>query len=625
MTTLVTHGPSRRALAGAWPTRGAICAAVLLWSAAAYFGLAFGPGLGDHEVIVAECGRQILQTGDWIVPSYLDVPFVAKPPLSPWLAALAGLVFPTDPETGMPVSATEARLPSAISTLLTALVLCLLGRSMFSRRAGWIAAFVYGTSLGALLFAFNATAEAMLTFFCTWAFAEFWWARGAASPGGQRLHLALFYVALGLGMLTKGPMPLMLVAAPIAVWWWLQRPTRLAARGGLLGGIRLGGRQAWPLLRIALTRLGLSWGVPLFLLMFLPWMILVGLRIPYAWEYWEYEYLDRARGNYPGCHPGNYFYYVPILFGTLLPWCLSLPEAFISPFLAAYHRQRKGLTYAWYWVLVGLVLLSVMSFKKPYYILPAAPGCALLLGPVLERFFFGPDRLSPHRHRLAVGASLGILLAVITVIWFVGRSKYQELWLGNLAWASLLFGIPTVAGCALTGAFFVRKRRVASIWTLALTMLVVFATSWTTLGKDLANVEDPLALVRQLREHGVPDDADLYWASNRPDGRVLFYGCREVRHVLDPYKLLAEKEDRHTTEDLLLVGANHICDLLENERIIYIVFQRDQFSLLMAVLKPPARELFSIDRGKIGADEDDWVIVTNSNVNRQATPTRMGQ
>ena len=51
-----------------------------------------------------------------------------------------------------------------------------------------------------MIYAVNATAEALLTVFCTWAFAEFWWSRQAASAGGRWLHLLLFYLALGLAM-----------------------------------------------------------------------------------------------------------------------------------------------------------------------------------------------------------------------------------------------------------------------------------------------------------------------------------------------------------------------------------------------------------------------------------------
>ena len=40
--------------------------------------LQFGPPMGDHEVIVSQIARQMLETGEWIVPHYLDTPFLVK-------------------------------------------------------------------------------------------------------------------------------------------------------------------------------------------------------------------------------------------------------------------------------------------------------------------------------------------------------------------------------------------------------------------------------------------------------------------------------------------------------------------------------------------------------------------
>jgi 4-amino-4-deoxy-L-arabinose transferase-like glycosyltransferase len=574
-----------------------------------------GPDLGDHEVIVAQIARQSIQSGEWLAPIYLDVPFLVKPPLSPWLVGVASMILPKGAAGALPVTTMSARVPSVIATLLTVWIIYTLGRSMFSRRAAWLAAFVYATSIGGLLFAVNATAEALLTFFCTWAFAEFWWSRLARTPGRRRLHLFVFYVALGLGMFAKGPMPLIVVAPPIAVWWWCERPTRLLASGGPLAigrAVKLGACQVWPLLRNALTRLGLWWGLPLFLLMFVPWMAVMAQRYPYAWSLWRYEYLDRAEGRYPGCHFGEFYYYLPLLFGMLLPWAMSLPEAFVSPFLRAYRGQRKAVTYAWFWVIVTLVLLSLLTFKKAYYILPAAPGCALLLGPVLERFFFAADRTSDKHHKRMVWFLLVVLVALFTGGWFFAREKYAEIWHGTIAWASVLFGMLMCAGCVLAGVLFVRKRRRGSVWVLGGSSVLVFVLVWCVLCTELENLADAMTLVRRLDEAGVPRATEVYWASNRPDGRVVFYGGRKLRHVRDPYKLIAEQEDFSDSDDLKLAMAGSICSLLEGTEPVYLVFQRRQLDQLTAMFHPPGREIITIDRGKPGPDEDDWVVVTNA-------------
>lgn len=598
------------------PTRALVFGLVFLWIAACVAALWRGPSLGDHEVIVAQIAKQSIETGEWIIPHYLDTPFLVKPPLSPWLVGLTsqlGEWLGLRRDIG-PVTDTTARLPSVMAVLLTVLVVHRLGRSMFDARTGLIAAFVFACSLGALLFAFNATAEALLTLFCTWAFAEFWYAMHASTAGGRRVHLLLFYLAFGLAMLAKGPMPLMLVGPAIALWWWLHRPLEALAEsgpGGIGASARLGFTDAWPRLRQALTGLGLWWGVPIFLAIFVPWMILVGRQIPDAWQLWNYEYLDRLQGHYPGSKSGRYYYYIPIVFGLAVPWALSLPEALAAPFLRKYRAERRPLLFLWFWVIVGVIMTSFMTFKKSYYILPVLPACSLLLAPVLREFFFRVRSISARVAWLGYAAMLAVWVIGWIVLWRVAHRMYPEVWHGSIVTVTPWIAVGITLAVAVIGLLYLRRHRRLSFVSLGLTSVISFALVWCTIGPSIDNLEAPTQLVQGLKAAGVPPEADVYWAGNRPDGRVVFYGGRNLRQVVDPYKLIVDHADVEDEDSMRIYVGSKICRMLKSDETVYIIFQREQLVLLKMFCDPPMNVILSVDRGKSGPCDDDWVVVTN--------------
>jgi 4-amino-4-deoxy-L-arabinose transferase-like glycosyltransferase len=585
------------------------------WFAVGLVAILGGPPLGDHEVIVAQIARQSLRSGSWLVLEYLDTPFLVKPPLTPWLIGAVSHLLPAS--GGHPVNEFTARLPSLAAALLTGWIILRLGSSMFGRRAGVVAAFAWATAVGPLLYAFNATSESLLTLLCTWSFAEFWWSR-RTSGTRRTLHLVRFYIALGLAMMAKGPMPLAAVAVPIAAWWWGERALMVLA----CGGPRRIGRAAGVLvlragrrLKSALGGLGIWWGIPLFLLVFLPWMILVSRRVPYFWELWEYEYLDRAEGRYPGVRSSRLLYYLPILLGMLVPWSLSLPEALASPFLAVYRRHRRPLMYLWHWVVAVFAVMSLMGFKKSYYILPAVPGCALLLGPVLERMFFCSVSGVSRRTRLGVAGILAGVVLVATGAWFIGRRAYPERWIGWVPLLAPAFAALALVGFGVAGWLYLRRRGRVSLGCVGATGYAVFIAVWLVMGPSLGDLQGPMDLVRGLDRANVPPTADLYWASNRPDGRVLFYGNRPIRQVVDPYRLIAEhREGVSDMGELRTRVGEEVVRRLQEEEARYFVLQRGDFELLMALFRAPARILFHVDRGPPGVDEDDWVVVSNAGV-----------
>jgi len=597
-------------MAARWTVAG-FC---ILWTGLGLVSIAGGPALGEHEVIVAEIARQMLETGDWLVPRYLDTPFLMKPPLPSWAVAVASLVLPAG--DSLAVTDLSARFPSLVATLLTGFVVWRLGRSMFGPRAGAVAAFVYATSLGALLFALNATAEALLTLFCTWAYAEFWWATRETRRGPRIRHLAMAYLAFGLGMLAKGPMPLIVLAAPLAAWWWLDRPVRMISLGGprsMGRGAKRAATDALPRLLACWRRLGVGWGALVGLLVFVPWMVLVGRRLPYAWELWEYEYLDRLGGSYPGEKSFNVAYYVPLMLGLLAPWTLSVPEALVGPFLPRHRTHHAPLRFAWFWTIGSLLLLSVMAFKKSYYILPVVPACALLLAPVLDRFFF--EKVPAKRRNLRSGLAIlwAVTLVAVIVAWFFARRSFPREWTGVVPWAGPLLVFLGALGFSLAATLFARGQRGGSFGMVGLTSLLLFTLTWRTLGPRLGNVDAPMELVRALEHARIASAEPIYWASNRPDGRVAFYGRRNLRQVADPYKLIAEHgENVKDVRELRHRVAAELCRLLADARPVWCVMQRKDFRLLQQFMGVTAREVFSVDRGRMGPDGDDWVLLSNA-------------
>lgn len=588
----------------------------LVCAIAAAIAVSRGPPLGEHEALVALVARDMIQSGDYLLPQCMDTPFLVKPPLMYWAVAAASRILPAAAGVGVSVSDFSSRIPSVIATALTAWIIFRLGRSMFDAARAWVASFVYVTCLGAWLYAVNATVEALLTLMVTWAFAEFWWASQARNRADKARHLLLFYVALGLAMLAKAPMPLAIVALPLIVFWWFDRPLRAWIAGGFFSighAVGLGIRQAWPRLRIALSGLGLWWGVPLVLLFIGPWMFYVARHYPFAWSVWQYEYLGRAAGYYPGMpHSNAALYYLPIALGLAIPWTLSLPESLASPYLTRYRRDRRALVYLWCWAVVGIIIMSSTRFKKPYYILPVIPAVSLLLSPVLGRLFLTPSDAVRRRAKPVVALIIASLALVIGILWRVGLKKYPEAWHDSFSqWAVPASAALALAGFSGAGLLFIRGRSRGSLVTVGLTSVLVFTLGWGVFGPALEDVDECFAVARRMDELKIPADAPLMWLGGRPDPRIDYYTRRAVRPLIDTDRLIAEHAGKWDDDTIKLAAARHACDLLNGTEPVYVLFNRAQLNLVKEFFDIRVRELFSVDHDELGNRPDEWVVVTN--------------
>ena len=361
----------------AWPALG-------LFVLACFWGFwRYGPFDLD-EGLYAVALMEMKERGDWVVPTYRGEPFFEKPILFYWSAWLAELV-------GMHGVA-GLRLPSILATIST---LALVG--WFSKRIG--AVMILSVSVLLMGVGRMFMPDPLLILGMTAALFAFWKTRD-----DPRWHVAAA-AGLATAVLAKGPMPLVVFALL-----------------GLYCRLRM---EPWPKLQGAGTW---RWfAIAALLSAVLPWYFLAA-----AWsEAFVPEFLIKQNlGRLAGgdvMHLGPVWMYIPIVLVGLLPFSLSLPNAW---------RSREGALdqYLWAYVLIVFVLFSLAGTKLPHYILPIFPPLAVLLDRYLERK--RSDALPTYGVFAAIAAA-GLLISGF----FFENDGSTEVLALKLAYYSMMLGL----------------------------------------------------------------------------------------------------------------------------------------------------------------------------------------
>jgi 4-amino-4-deoxy-L-arabinose transferase-like glycosyltransferase len=537
-------------------------------------GLREGPALGDHECINALAARQALESGHWLIPYLGETPRIRKPPLGIWLIAAASYAV-DGPTASPPVSEYAARLPSAMAAWGTVLLVYWLGRQMYGYRAGLTGGFVSAGCVGTILYAHSAQVDMVLAFFTTLSFACFW--RGVLHSKPRRRFMVAFYVAFALAMMAKAPLPLVTVGLALGVYWFVTVPLMTIADGGPAGSTAsLHGLAG--AVRRQFNRWRDLWIVPgtvLWLLLAGAWPAYVYAHIDDALALWRVEYLDRFSGELSDRHP-PLLYYVPILFGLTAPFLLSLPEAVAAPFLPRYRGHRKGLAYALTWAIVGTCFLSASAFKRPYYVLSLLPAYCLLIGPVIDRLFFGEVAAA----RRIIQATCWLLPVLVVAAAIAGGvlldREYPSLLRSYVPAAALAF-VLWAAACRA----YARDRRIVSFAELNLGVLVLLLATWPGVREGVAMNREGDALARALRAHNVRPDDTLLLVDGRPDASVEYYWGYPIRRLINEVEMTSLRVHRRTLSSRLYQEyARRIRQQLAAPRPVYLILTARHLEML---------------------------------------------
>jgi len=368
-----------------------------------------GPRLWDRdEPRNAACASEMLERGDWVVPTFNGELRVLKPIMKYWLMIVAYKIFG--------VNEFAARFWSAVFALATVVATYFVGKRLYNASAGLWAALVLATSLLFVTAGHLAKIDAGLTFFSTMALLIYVYstferrdANGApdsdftpstfvnAFPQSW-LMAVLMYAAIGLAALAKGLPGLLVPAGVIGMFLLIARLPKTTEVGG-----RPWWRRTIGLLRpfAPMHFLRTFWSmrpltaVVVTLAVAGPWYVLVGIQTDgeFLRGFFLEHHLGRAMQPMEN-HSGPFLlYYIGAILAGFFPWSVFVP-AVLSLLVAQFrrgHSWRDANLFAVCWIGVYVVIFSLARTKLPSYITPCFPALALLMGSYLHQLSAGVE------------------------------------------------------------------------------------------------------------------------------------------------------------------------------------------------------------------------------------------
>ena len=304
------------------------------------------PFYDKQEAREALVVREIVQSGNWILPLRNGNEVPSKPPLYHWLAAL--IIKPTGP-----LDELTLRLPSAIFATAGALLVYAVGTTLGGRSAGLIAAIVLTSSFEWRQAAKAVRVDMTLTFVLLCCFV---WFLEMYRSGGGRSKAALLGVLLGMATLAKGPLGVVVPCFAYFIFLLLRRD---------LGFIR----KMHPIVLICTcAAVALSWYVLAFVQGGRDFLDVV-----------IKENFSMVIGEDAG-HPHPFFWYVPAFFNNAAPWSIFVIPVGVWLYRSRHDPGHERLLYYVVWFCSVVIFFSIFRQKRSVYILSAYPAFALLFG-----------------------------------------------------------------------------------------------------------------------------------------------------------------------------------------------------------------------------------------------------
>ncbi len=447
----------------------------------------------SNEAFYAEAPLEMMEAGDYLTPRFNYDLRLNKPILPYWTVIAFYRVFGP--------GELALRLPGALAAALTMVITFLIGRRLYGTAGGLASALALAASFKLFFIARRSIIDLLLLFFVSAAFLFYVLWRST----GKDRHLVLFYVALGLGTLTKGLPAVIVPTGTILLYILLEK------RADLLGALKL------PL------------GAGVFLGISAPWYLAMYLRhgATYLEQFFWREHFQRfIEGTGSSLRP--IWYYLPVIAGGFLPWSLLLPAGLVLCWRTVKGRpagDRERYLIPLLWFGFTLVFFSLSRGKQEEYVLQLYPAAALLVGCLFVEGYRTPVWRS---WLFKVGA--GALAFLFLAFSFISPFVLELLFPGENA-NGVMGAIFIAAAVAATWALLTRKEKVIYVAALAAMMLLFILTAAVYV--PLVERYKPIKpMAERLVAEAAEEDLIGSFALSVPS--LCFYTRRKIFEAVDP-------------------------------------------------------------------------------------------